>query len=57
MPHSTLKPAKMTEPPLNDVINDPIVKLLMQRDGVKQEMLMPLIMNALETNKPGQKTA
>lgn len=57
MPQSILKPAKMTEPPLKEVINDPIVKLLMQRDGVKQEMLMPLILNALETNRPGHKTA
>jgi hypothetical protein len=31
------------EPELTEVMDDPIVTLLMKRDGVKREYLMPLL--------------
>lgn len=51
MPQSSLRPVKMTEPQLKDLIDDPIVKLLMKRDGVKQEVLMPLILGILDESE------
>ncbi len=31
------------EPSIGEVINDPIVKMLMKKDGVKRESLMPIL--------------
>ena len=50
---TTLKPPFATEPTIEEMINDPIVKLLMKRDGVKQEVLVPLFHNIFfETYEP-----
>lgn len=40
---SPLTSQPRTEPQLKEVMNDPIIQLLMKRDGVKEETLMPLV--------------
>ena len=47
---ASIAPVRAIEPELDELLNDPIIQMLMQKDGVEQEELLPLLRCAMRTH-------